>query len=214
MAAKPGAIGLTLAPLLLACAVHADPPDSGPAPSPAPGLTLDIGRHVDDLMVKQPELPRFEERVEVVGRSEQGFLVRAFKGIDLCNGVTPGGAPTMYELRQMGPHPATPSVDLMTTMQTLALKLGMRGHGEDRYFLYRAQLPEGVRYFLHEGRIPASSLYGPGSSYELIQEFSDPKAAARAWQQLDRGLAPHEDRDPLEMPTPLWATTPCRPGKH
>jgi hypothetical protein len=213
----PGTIGRILLALFLgAVAAGAEPEASGPAasPSPRPRLTLDIVRHVDDLLFRQPDLPRFEERVEVVGRSDQAALIRAFKGIDLCNGPTSGGAPTMYELRAMGPHPATPSLDLTTTLQTLAMKLAGHGSGEDHYFLYRARLPEGVRYFLHEGRIPQSSLYGPGLTFEMIQGFADASSAARAWRQLDRGLAFRPDVDPLQMPVPLWATTPCRPGKH
>jgi hypothetical protein len=213
----PATIGRILLALFLGtAAAGADPEPSTaqPTPGPTPRLTLDIVRHVDDLLFKQPELPRFEERIEVVGRSDQAALIRAFKGIDLCNGPTSGGAPTMYELRAMGPHPASPSLDLTTTLQTLALKLAGHGGGsQDRYFLYRARLPEGVRYFLHEGRIPPSSLYGPGLAFEMIQGFADAGSAARAWRQLDRGLVLRPDADP-EMPVPLWATTPCRPGKR
>ena len=95
------------------------------------------------------------------------------------------------------------------------MKLAGRIGGEDRYFLYRARLPEGVRYFLHEGRLPPSSLYGPsGTSFELVQAFSTAADAARAWRQLDRGLDWKGEKDPIEMPVPIWATTPCRPGKN
>jgi hypothetical protein len=189
-------------------------PSASPAPEATPRLTLDIVRHVDDLLFKEPNLPHFEENVEVVSRSDQAALIRAFRGIDLCNGATATGAPTAYEMRAMGPHPASPTLDLTAAVQALGAKLAAKSSGEDRFFLYRARLPEGTRYFLHEGRIPASSLYGPaGLSFELVQSFNREADAARAWRQLDRGLDWKAEEDPADAPVPVWATTPCRAGR-
>ena len=202
--------------------VLAQDPEPIPSPRPSPSppaarnggerLRLDVQKHVEKILEEEERerLLRFEERVEVEGRSAEEVLADHFKGIDLECGPTSAGAPTDLETREFRPHPA-PHADLMALAQALMGRL--KGGGPDRYFLYRVQRGTSLSYLVRPDRIPATWSEGvAGATFELIEGFPDLKSATTAWRRLERGLPAERATD--GAPPPLWATSPCRPGTN
>ena len=141
------------------------------------------------------------------------MLQRYFGGVDLeCTpgGAPPGGgAPTHVEMREARGHPS-PSLDFLALGKFIAEKLSGRGDEADRYFLYRVQRKDGVSYLLREGRVPDAVLYNsPGTTYELLEGFSDTKSGARAWLRMERGY--RTPVAPSAPPPADWQTSTCRP---
>lgn len=193
-----------------ACADPTAPPRPTAAPRPTPRLRLDLERHVDDVLVREPELPRFSSSVDVVGRSPQDFLAASFKGLDLECGAAEGGAPTLLEMRAMRPHAGGQgqSANILGLAQLAVSHLTSRS-AKERYFLYRVRKPDGVSYLLSEGRM--ASFYAGGVEYEMVQAFADRESAVRAWRQLERGSSLSADSG---NSVPVWSTGNCRPGRH
>jgi hypothetical protein len=219
----PGrAAALAVAALLSGNAEGQDPtpsPVPTPEPTPTPGsgrLRLDIDRHVRERLAEEERNgpPRFETRVEVVGKSPQVMLDRFFGGIeyDCTPGGAPpgGGAPSHIEMREARWHPS-PSADF----EALLLKLvgeAFKGkkRGEDKYFLYRVNAKGEVSYMLREGRLLDSVLYAtPGTTYELLRSYADTKSGVKALRRLERGFADPEA--PAAPPPADWQTSTCRP---
>lgn len=195
---------------------RAEAQSPGPTPKPSPGrLKLDIEKHVEQRLAEEERkgTPRFETRVEVVGKSPQMMLDRFFGGIDVeCTpgGAPPGGgAPSHIEMREARGHPS-PSVDLQALLKIIAEAVKRKARGPDRYFLYRVRGQDGVSYVLREGRVPDRLLYStPGTTYELLEAFSDSKSGARALQRLERGFPTAVA--PSAPPPADWQTSTCRP---
>lgn len=195
-----------------------------PSPSPAPDtaavsptpvpkrLRLDIDRLVEERFEAwRHAAPRFETMVEVRGTSPQIAIDRLFAAVefDCAPGGAPpgGGAPTAIEMREAR-WTVSPSIDFVALAKLIAGAL--RKHGEDKYFLYRVNAKGDVSYLLREGRLPESLLYArPGTSYELVKAFADPKSGAKAQRRMERGFGTPEASD-APPPAP-WQTTTCRP---
>ncbi len=191
-------------------------PSPAPTPSPTPGrLRLDIEKHVERRLAEEEAkgVPRFETQVEVTGKSPQMMLDRYFGGVDLeCPpGGAPagGGAPSHIEMREARP-PVPPYADFLALGKFIAEKLGGKGNKPERYFLYRVHGKDGASYLLREGRAPESLLHGaPGTTFELVETFSDLDRGTRALRRLERGLP--ATPGPWESPPPVWQSTTCRP---
>src|SRR5262245_38057205 len=200
------------------------PPEDGPppapvpsaSPSPRPRLRLDVERHVEEVLAEDEKkgIPRFATQVEVVGKSPQIMLDRFFGGIEYdCTpaGAPPdGGAPTHVEMREARWHPS-PTADFEgALLKLLGAVFKDKTRGEDRYFLYRVKSRNGVSYLLRDGRPPDHVLYAtPGTTYELVQGFPNPKDGAKALWRLERGFATAEAAN---APPPAdWQTSTCRP---
>jgi len=170
-----------------------------------------VQKHVEKVLVEQEKSgpPRFETAVDVVGKSPQVMLERALRGQDLECAPSPGGVPTEVEMRAVRRTPP-PYVDFLALSGVLAKKL--KGKGPDRYFLYRLRRADGgVSYSLREQRVPDSSFYNTlGTTFELVETFSDRDIATKAWRRLERGF---ETPFPTvsASPPPPWVTTTCRP---
>jgi hypothetical protein len=194
------------------------PPSPSPSASPSPPLRLrlEIERHVEEILEEGEKkgIPRFETRVEVVGKSPQLMLNRFFGGIeyDCTPGGAPpdGGAPTHVEMREARWHP-TPTADFEgALLKLLGSVFKSKTAGEERYFLYRVKAKDDVSYLLREGRLPDSVRYAtPGTTYELVQGFADPKSGAKALWRLERGFPTPEA--PNAPPPADWQTSTCRP---
>jgi hypothetical protein len=191
-------------------------PSPSASPSPPLRLRLEIERHVEERLTEDERkgIPRFEARVEVVGKSPQAMLDRFFGGIEYdCtpSGAPPGGgAPTHVEMREARWHPS-PTADFQAALlKLLGEVFKSKTRGEDRYFLYRVKTGDGVSYILREGRVPDRLLYAtPGTTYELIQGFPEPKSGAKALRRLERGFPTAEA--PKAPPPADWQTSTCRP---
>jgi len=187
-------------------------PPAGPPPSPDPTrLRLDVDRHVGDRLDRDRDVPRFETQVEGVGKSPQAMLNRFFGGVDLeCGpaGAPPpgGGAPSEIETREARMHPS-PTADFVGLARTIVDKL--RRPGAERYFLYRRTTGSDVSYELRDTRIPASGLYLPGTTYELVDAFPDAGSGTKALHRIERGFA--GPRSPDAPPPQPWQTSTCRP---
>jgi hypothetical protein len=184
----------------------------GPQASPAPPrLRLDVDRQVGERLDKDRDVPRFETQVEVVGKSPQAMLNRFFGGVDLECGPAAaappgGGAPSEIESREARLHPS-PTADFVGLARAIADKL--RRPGADRYFLYRRTAGSDVSYELREGRLSASSLYLPGTTYELVDAFPDAASGTKALHRMERGFV--SPRGPDVPPPQPWQTSTCRP---
>lgn len=170
-------------------------------------LKLDIDKHVERLLAGRPELPRFEDSVEIQGKAPQVMLERFFGGVDLECGPSAGGAPSEGEMRAYRPHPA-PYLDFAALSAALARKFGPKG--TPKYFLYRVERQGGVSYSLREERIPESWFLNlPGTTFELLESFVSREDAVVAWRRVHRGekklLYPGGER------LPPWVTATCRP---
>jgi hypothetical protein len=198
--------------------VESPSPSPSPSASPSPPLRLrlEIERHVEEVLAEDEKkgVPRFETRVEVVGKSPQLMLNRFFGGIeyDCTPGGAPpgGGAPTHVEMREARWHP-TPTADFEAALvKLLGEVFKSKTAGDERYFLYRVKTKNDVRYLLREGRLPDTVLYAtPGTTYELVQGYADPKSGAKALWRLERGFPTAEAG---KAPPPAdWQTSTCRP---
>lgn len=172
----------------------AAPTRPSPSPSPAPRLRLDIEKHTQRVL-DEKGLPRFETRVEVEAQSPQALLNRYFEGSPCAPA---GGVPTET---QAGRPSTSPSADFLGVAKALGKLLQSRG--PERFFIYRIQNSERIRYSLREGRVPADWLSGVnGTLYELIAAYSDRDDAARALRRLERGADTKETE-----------ASPCPPSK-
>jgi hypothetical protein len=214
-AARAGVLAV-LAVLSRIAAAQAPSPSPSASPSPRPRLRLDVERHLEEVLAEGEKrgIPRFSTRVEVVGKSPQMMLDRFFGGIEYdCTpaGAPPsGGAPTHVEMREARWHPS-PTADFEgALLKLLAAVFKDKMRGEDRYFLYRVKTKDGVSYLLRDGRLPERVLYAtPGTTYELVEGFPNPKDGAKALWRLERGFATAEAAD---APPPAdWQTSTCRP---
>ena len=203
------------------------PPDVAPAaaperppeatPTPVPGrLRLDIERLVTERLEEEERkgVPRFETRVEVIGKSPQVMIDRFLGGIEYdCTpgGAAPGGgAPSHIEMREARWHPS-PSADFEAALlKLIARTLKGKMRGEDRYFLYRLNAAGDVSYVLREGRLPKALLRArPATTWELISAYPDPKSGVKALRRLERGFTTPEGSS---APPPAdWQTSTCRP---
>ena len=201
--------------VLVSAGTEAQVPTPEPTPTTASKrLHLDIDGHVERLEEeRRKDVPHFETRVEVTGKSPQVMLDRFLRGIELdCRpgGAPPGGgAPTHIEMRQARGH-ASPSADFGALLMLIvdAVKAGRRG--PDRYFLYRVNAQGEVSYLLREGRVPDALLYArPGTTYELIKAYADTSSGAKGLRRMERGFASPEGSS--APPPALWQTSNCRP---
>ena len=129
-------------------------------------------------------MPRFEEHVEVQGRTLADAAARHLEGFDTVNGPATS-APSVKELRDAADHKPTKGADFGALIAQL-LKLGQRlpGAPPPRYFLYLVKRGESQEPLLREGRLPAEVLYGPGVTYEPVGEFARLDEALRATDRL------------------------------
>ena len=191
-------------------------PSATPGPAPSQPFHLDLDRHVDEAVKKlEGDLPRFQESVEVIGKTPQVMIERFFGGLDLECGPAVGGAPTDVETREFRPHTA-PTADFLSLATALAQMFKSKGKGKPgtaRYFLYRIRHGHEVTYSLRDGRVPDSWFYNTsGTTYELLETFDDPKAAAQAYLRMERGFAVPVPTT-SSYATPVYQTIPCRPRR-
>jgi hypothetical protein len=176
-------------------------------------LRVDVEKHVEKVLEEEAKrgIPRFETSVEVVAKSPQVLLERFFGGLDLECGAVPGGAPSETEMRAYRHTPA-PYIDLMALARALVKRF--KGKGEQRYFLYRAVDKEGrVSFSLREGRLADAAFYNtPGTTFELVETFSDIDNATQAWRRLERGFPTAVATNSGWLPAP-WVEAPCRPRR-
>jgi hypothetical protein len=179
-------------------------------------LVLDIDKHVERKLEEEARIapPRFQESIEVVGRSPQMLLERFFGGVDLeCGPAVGGGAPTIEEMRGYRPH-TSPTADLMALAMALAGKVmgKVKGKPEPLYYLYAVRRSSAVNYALREDRVPDSWFYNfPGVTFELVASFPDRDSAVTAWRRMERGYG--TPAAPKVEAIPQWATAPCRPRR-
>jgi hypothetical protein len=179
-------------------------------------LRIDVDKHVEKMLEEHEKMgiPRFEETVEVIGKSPQIMLERFFGGLDLECGPVPGGAPTHAEMRGVRPQPAQ-FLDLSELTASLAriLKTKLRKDDSDRYFVYRVKRGNEVDFAMREGRLPETTFFNsPGTIYELVASFPDRDGAKAAWLRLQRGLP--AVRAVADSKPSTWTSATCRPVRR
>jgi hypothetical protein len=172
-------------------------------------LKLDIDKRVEAALERDADTPRFEEQVDVEGRTPEELLARFTEGADLDCEPAGVGAPTEYEMREVRPGPS-PYLDFLALGS--ALLAHRRRKGPDRYFVYRVSRGASVSYVLREGEAGKGFELGPGgATLELVASFPDRERALRRFRRLERGqTGPETDASP---PPPFLATN-CRPGRN
>jgi hypothetical protein len=163
-----------------------------PTANPAPHLRLDVERHVTTVL-ERPGLPRFETTVEVVGQTPQEMFEKHLQGFDALCGPGGGGAPTVADMAPLLNH-RLPSV--FPTVSVFGALDALKKTGVDRYYVYRMEGHEGVRFLLHEGRLPIAQLVLPGAVLEPVAAFPDSKTAAHAVWRLEHGFKTAEAPPP------------------
>src|SRR5262245_20104552 len=192
---------------LLCLAQAAPSPSPTPPPSPSPAassraeaprrLRLDIEKHVDEVLDKSG-LPRFQESVEVIGRTPDQALEEQLRDFDLeCGPLS--GPPTAAETTEFRPHPA-PFLDLSALARLLAGRV--KSPGPPRYFLYRVQSPGGVDYLLREGALTVAPGQQPATAFELVGSFPDLASAVHGFQRMERGFGSPERAEAADAPPP------------
>lgn len=112
--------------------VSGPPPTTSPSPSPSPspaatpvGKLLPYWYQTEAQRTAGPFL-RFEDQAEVRALEMNAALARFFdssdEGGDMLRGATPGGAPTLAEMKNYRPH-TSPSIDFLS-LAAWAAKLG------------------------------------------------------------------------------------------
>jgi hypothetical protein len=196
-------------------AAQESPTPTPPAASPAPGrLRLDIERHIDAVLARQETsgLPRFEDRVEVVDRT-QAALDEMLRGLDLACGSTSAGPPPTSELNRYRAAPIPVSADLLGLAKLIVkgVKRLKQRNEPARFILYAVRRGEAFRLVLREGAIPdAVRLAVPGTTWEELARFKDREQAAEAMRRLERGYATLARRTSGD-PAPAWAPIRCQP---
>jgi hypothetical protein len=182
-------------------------------PSPAPArLRLDIDRHIDDVLARKEtqRLPRFEEKIEVVDRS-QSALDDLLRGLDLSCGPSATGPPPTSELNAHRGATIPVHADFLAAAKLLLKGLQRLNHPKPRWFLYSAKQGELVRFILREGEVSEAVKRGtPGTTWEELARFHDRGSAADALRRLERGFATPE-RQANGDRLPPWVATTCRP---
>jgi hypothetical protein len=165
------------------------------APTPTRGLRLEVDRHVQELM-NRTDLPRFETTIEVVGHTPQEMFERHLEGFDAMCGPGGGGssAPTVAEMARM--RPSIPLIGSLFTVDVFKTLEDIEQSGPDRFFVYRVVSPDGVHYYVREGRMPVAQLILPGAIAEPIAAFHDKKRATHAVWRFEHGFTAAEAPPP------------------
>jgi hypothetical protein len=196
---------------LLAVMQAAPSPSPSPSPPPPPApllprrLRLDIDKHVDSVMQEKGGPPRFEDAVEVWGRTPEAALADQLRDFDLECGPNVG-PPTAAETTEFRPHPAA-SLDLGALARLLSG--AATRSGPPRYFLYRVLARGGAEYLLREGALAAAPGQQPVAAFELVGSFPDLASAVNGFQRMERGFGSPERASAADA-SPPWATTNCR----
>jgi hypothetical protein len=160
-------------------------------------------------------LPRFEERIEVVERS-QAALDELLRGLDLACSPTASGPPPTSELSDFRGASVPPHADFTAVARAIlkALKRGDTARGQAAWYLYGVRQGETVRLVVREGEIPASVRYAlAGTTWEEIARFESSGEAIASLRRLERGFATATRRTPGE-PAPPWAPVKCLPPER
>jgi hypothetical protein len=185
---------------------------AGQSPSTSPhSVRLDVDRHVVDVVSRNVKsIPRFEEKIEVVDRS-QFALDDLLRGLDLACGATPLGPPPKSELNAYRGATIPVHVDFLPGVKLLVAQLQRRRHPAPRWFVYGVRQGETVRFILREGEI-SEAVRGetPGTTWVELARFHDRGSARDALRRLDRGFAT-PGRQTHGDPLPPWVATTCRP---
>src|SRR5262245_26591463 len=163
--------------LLLAVADPQASPSPSPTPRPTPRasaspskpLKLDVEQNVEKVMEEHKDELRFEEEVDVTGRTPEVALAQHFREFDLECGPAGGGPPGHVESREARPHMA-PFIDMMALARLLT-GLGSKGEGPERYFLYRLNRGDTAVFTVREARLTAAEGAAPGGTFELVETF-------------------------------------------
>jgi hypothetical protein len=190
-------------------------PSPAPTPSPAPArLRLDVDRHIDEMLSRQETsgLPRFEDRVEVVDRT-QSALDALLRDLDLACSAASAGPPPTSELNRFRGAPIPMSADLLGLARLIVkgVKTLAERNKPPRFILYAVRHGETIRLVLREGELPASvRLAVPGTTWEELARFKDKEQAAEAMRRLEHGYASLA-RQTSGEPAPAWAPIRCQP---
>ena len=210
-------IGLALAALAAPRAFAQSPaPSPSPSPSASPAPIREIVEQEAEKIVQKEMregVPRFEEQVEVFGKTPQMMLERFFGGAEVECGSLPGGVPSESDMRGVRPMPGQ-ALDFIGAAQQLLKALKGEDKGPPRYFLYRVRKADEARYELREGKIPVAWMYGGvnGNTFELLQGFSDRDTAVRGLRRMEKGfLTPTPLASERESP---WVYKTCRTVKR
>jgi len=190
-------------------------PTPAPTPTPTPArLRLDIDRHIDGVLSRQQTsgLPRFEDRVEVVDRT-QAALDALLRDLDLACSATSAGPPPTSELNRFRGAAIPMSADLLGLARLIVkgMKTLAERNKPPRFILYAVRHGETFRLVLREAEVPASvRLAVPGTTWEELARFKDKEQAALAMRRLERGYATLA-RQTSGEPPPAWAPIRCQP---
>ena len=184
----------------------------GPSPSPSPPtplvprrLRLEIEKHVDNVIQERGGPPRFEESVEVLGRTPDAALAEQLRDFDLECGPNVG-PPNAADTLDFRPHPA-PFLDLGALARLLSGTVTRMG--PPRYFLYHVRGRAGADYLLREGALSVAPGSQPAAAFELVGTFPDLASAVQGFQRMERGFGSPERAQAADEPHP-WQTTNCR----
>jgi hypothetical protein len=177
-------------------------------------LRLDIDHHIDAVLRRQETsgLPRFEDRIEVVDRT-QSALDELLRGLDLACSPSSAGPPPTSELNRYRSAPIPVSADLLALAKAIVkgVKWLQQRNEPARFLLYAVRQGDTFRLVLREGEIPDSvRLAVPGTAWEELARFKDREQAAEAMRRLERGYATLARRTSGE-PAPAWAPIQCQP---
>jgi hypothetical protein len=180
-------------------------PAAGEEP-PRPGLSLDVARHVDEVLRRNPDpaLPRFEERVEV-REDAQAALDARLRGLHLdCR---PLGMPSAAEMREQGGAAVPPHADFVAVARVLWKGIQKLRGRKDRFFVYVVRRDGAARVLVREGEMSVVAQQNvPGTTWELVARLPDRDAAVGAARRLERGAS--AQAAPGER-LPPWFTMNC-----
>jgi hypothetical protein len=179
-----------------------------PEEPPAEPVAIDADTAISKILERMLVIPRFEEEIEVRDRYQEALDAYLAAAALECEAPTSEGPPSAAELDRYSANPKPPSADLLAGGKALWRKV--KGGGKPRFYLYsvrREEAPERVVYVVRDGKVTEDARSSvPGTTWELVNRYSDRGKATDALERLERGFAkPEGPRDPRT----LWAATGC-----
>jgi hypothetical protein len=147
-------------------------------PEPAEGCVIELPEPGE-----RSDLPRFEESIEVIGRSPEALLGRFLTRDELKRTRALSSAPSVQETQEYRPGP-TQGANLMPVLDWLARKARGPSNATPRFYVYELLGRDGRWPVLRDRPLASSGFGTAGLTWTLVGAFPDWASARRVYEEL------------------------------